>query len=38
MGILQVAAKKGQQGTTDAPDTDGFDFKHDSSQRVAVSS
>jgi hypothetical protein len=26
MGILQVAAEKGQQGTTDAPDTDGFDF------------
>ena len=26
MGILQVAAEKGEQGTADAPDTDGFDF------------
>jgi hypothetical protein len=25
---LQVAAQKGQQGTADAPDTDGLDFYH----------
>jgi hypothetical protein len=38
MAILQEPAEKGQQRAANAPDTDGLDFQHKSSQLTVVSS